>query len=107
VLTDPDPRVDTGQVGGTFYDTLAHAQTLVGTKPVLRISVVVDGSWFTDPQTFELDNVNINGDLYTFEPSVPANAAACRNGDWQSLTRADFTPFKNQGDCIQYVNTGK
>ncbi len=26
---------------------------------------------------------------------------------WESLQRADFSPFKNQGDCIQYANTGK
>jgi hypothetical protein len=32
---------------------------------------------------------------------------SCKNGGWQTLTRADGSPFKNQGDCIQYVNTGK
>ncbi|MEO7237696.1 MAG: hypothetical protein ABIZ96_03685 [Gemmatimonadales bacterium] len=32
---------------------------------------------------------------------------ACKNGGWQSLTRADDSPFKNQGDCIQYANKGK
>ena len=31
----------------------------------------------------------------------------CKNGGWANLTRADDTEFKNQGDCIQYVNTGK
>ena len=31
----------------------------------------------------------------------------CKNGGWQSLTRADGSPFKNQGDCIQYTNKGK
>jgi hypothetical protein len=30
----------------------------------------------------------------------------CKSG-WQWLVRADGTFFKNQGDCIQYVNTGK
>ena len=39
-----------------------------------------------------------------------ANAAAvkddCKNGGWRSMTRADGSPFKNQGDCIQYTNTG-
>ena len=32
---------------------------------------------------------------------------SCKNGGWQTLTRADASPFKNQGDCIQYVNSGK
>lgn len=31
----------------------------------------------------------------------------CKNNGWQSLSRAGGSPFKNQGDCIQYVNTGK
>ena len=31
----------------------------------------------------------------------------CKNGGWQMLRRANNTTFKNQGDCIQYVNTGK
>jgi hypothetical protein len=40
-------------------------------------------------------------------PNVPANKNQCEKGGWRTLTRADCTPFKNQGDCIQYVNTGK
>lgn len=40
-------------------------------------------------------------------PPVPQNKDDCKDGGWQTLTRADFTPFKNQGDCIQYVNTGR
>jgi hypothetical protein len=39
--------------------------------------------------------------------SEPANKDACKKGGWESLTRADGSSFKNQGDCIQYVNTGK
>jgi hypothetical protein len=39
--------------------------------------------------------------------SVPANKEQCKNGGWQTLTRANGSSFNNQGDCIQYVNTGK
>lgn len=39
--------------------------------------------------------------------TVANNKDACKDGGWQSLSRADASPFKNQGDCIQYVNTGK
>ena len=49
-----------------------------------------------------------------FKPSIkinagnpPANANQCKNNGWQTFTRADGSTFKNQGDCIQYVNTGK
>ena len=38
---------------------------------------------------------------------TPTSKDACKNEGWRSLTRADGSPFKNQGDCIQYVNTGK
>ena len=31
----------------------------------------------------------------------------CKNGGWMELERADGSSFKNQGDCIQYMNTGK
>jgi hypothetical protein len=39
--------------------------------------------------------------------TIASNAAGCKNGGWQSLSRAGGSTFKNQGDCIQYVNTGK
>ena len=35
------------------------------------------------------------------------NKDACKKGGWQGLSRADGSGFKNQGDCIQYANTGK
>jgi hypothetical protein len=31
----------------------------------------------------------------------------CKKGGWMELERADGSSFKNQGDCIQYMNTGK
>jgi hypothetical protein len=31
----------------------------------------------------------------------------CKKGGWMHMTRADGSSFKNQGDCIQWVNTGK
>jgi parallel beta-helix repeat protein len=38
---------------------------------------------------------------------LAVNKAQCMNGGWQTLYRANNSPFKNQGDCVQYVNTGK
>lgn len=40
-------------------------------------------------------------------PATPTSMNQCKNGGWQTLFRANGTHFKNQGDCIQYVNTGK
>jgi hypothetical protein len=58
--------------------------------------------------------IGVNGDTTTFDfelvpppPPQPATKDDCKNGGWQTLGRADGSSFKNQGDCIQYVNTGK
>ena len=39
------------------------------------------------------------------EVGPPTNKSQCKKGGWRNFTirRA----FKNQGDCIQFVNTGK
>ena len=39
--------------------------------------------------------------------NVPTSASQCKNGGWMTRVRADGSTFKNQGDCIQYANTGK
>ncbi|HYO64001.1 MAG TPA: hypothetical protein VER08_10255 [Pyrinomonadaceae bacterium] len=45
---------------------------------------------------------------YDFEPyEVAADKESCKNGGWKTLRRADGSTFKNQGDCIQFVNNGK
>ena len=48
-----------------------------------------------------IDNVSL------LSVNEAADVSACKNDGWQSLTRADGTTFRNQGDCIQYVNTSK
>jgi hypothetical protein len=45
-----DLRYDTSQYpGGTFYDTYAHAQALMGTTPIIRVSLVLDSGWQDAP----------------------------------------------------------
>ena len=39
--------------------------------------------------------------------NVPTTEAQCKNGGWTTTTRPDGAPFRNQGDCIQFVNNGK
>lgn len=103
LVTDPNPVWDTGQVGGTFYDTYANAVTLTAGLDVLRISLVVDSSWmFGDgEQTVLVDNVMINSDLYTFE-----NKESCKKDGWMSLTDDEGNSFQNQGDCVSFFATG-
>ena len=63
--------------------------------------------------TGQVDGVRIqlqDGSVATinFEPFVVAtDKDACKSDGWKNLFRADGSAFKNQGDCIQYVNTGK
>ena len=61
---------------------------------------------FTTPQ----DQV-LSGDLVVTDSQPPAGLPTskdqCKDGGWQNVKRADGSGFKNQGDCIQYVNTGK
>jgi hypothetical protein len=56
--------------------------------------------------------VTLQPGIYWFSHDASILPAAtkkeeCKNSGWRNYIRADFTPFKNQGDCIQYVNTGK
>jgi hypothetical protein len=39
--------------------------------------------------------------------NVPTTTDQCKKGGWMTSVRADGSTFKNQGDCMQYVNTGK
>ena len=54
------------------------------------------------------DRGNFN-DTWFFESDlrVPQTRNDCKGGGWTDLVRADGTPFKNQGACVGYVNTGK
>jgi hypothetical protein len=36
--------------------------------------------------------------------NVPTTEAQCKNGGWTRTVRSNGSTFKNQGDCIQYVN---
>jgi hypothetical protein len=77
-LSDPTDLIGT-TVGGHRYGWL-----VIQEFPVLAI-----------------DNVSL------LSVSLAGNVSACKNDGWQHLTRADGSVFTNQGDCIQYVNTGK
>ncbi len=54
---------------------------------------------------FLIDNVVIS--TGPVPPGEATSAQQCKNNGWRNLLRANETPFRNQGDCIQYVNTGR
>lgn len=100
--------IDTSQLdGGTFYDPYATALTKYGDYVVTGVQLVVDAGWaFADgEQTARVDNTDIAGHVYTYDE--PQSKDDCKKNGWRNLSRDDGSRFKNQGDCIQYVNTGK
>lgn len=66
-LATPTSFVDTSQLGGTFYDTFAHADVAFGSLKVTGIQLVVDAGFQFGTQTVLIDNVMINNRTFTFE----------------------------------------
>jgi len=97
---------DLSKVGGSGYTNYTGAAAFFAANPSYRITgiqLVVDSGWaFTDGR--QAITVTPTVDV-TLHP--PANMGACKKGGWQTVARQDGSVFKNQGDCIQYVNTGK
>jgi len=102
LISDADSRVDTTQIGGTFYDTWANAKTLVGSETIQSLSLVVDGGWSVT-QEFLLTSATVNTTTYNFVP-VPTKDD-CKNNGWHTMTDANGKTFKNQGDCVSYFAT--
>jgi len=98
--------IDTSQLpSGSFYDPYSVAVTQYGSYQVTGVQLVADGGWVSGVQTVQVDNVNVDGTIYTFDQ--PQTREQCKKDGWEVVTRADNSTFKNQGDCIQYFNTGK
>ena len=95
-----------GTAGGPATYTLAQLQSTCPSAVVLAYGVNVGSN--NPGWDVETDLFDFNGTVYDFEPYQVAQAKdECKNGGWTSITRADGSSFNNQGDCIQYVNTGK
>ena len=116
--------VDSGQFwssrtasGGGACTTTAGAggepfYTLAGLKAVCPNAVVVgfgvNIGTYNPSYNVYTDLFNFNGTVYDFEPyEVASNGDQCKKGGFLTVKRSDGSSFKNQGDCIQYVNTGK
>jgi hypothetical protein len=87
-----DLRYDTSQVGGTFYDTYAHAVALVGEMPIIRASLVLDSGWGGD-QRLTLSSATVNSDTFTPAPSsAPAPTCNLPSDATIKITKVDGTP---------------
>jgi hypothetical protein len=95
-----------GTPGGPASYTLAQISSLCPNAVVAGFGVNIGSN--NPAYNVETDLFNFNGTVYDFEPyEVARDKDQCKNGGWTSVKRADGSSFKNQGDCIQYVNTGK
>lgn len=79
--------------------TLSEPSDVIGTTVGGNRYGWMVGNEFT---SLALDNITRSG-----EPPQPETADECKKDGWLTLFRADGSAFKNQGDCVSYVNTGK
>ncbi len=110
--------------GGCGYDSLnvglvdpAVTQS-AGTNPAPDDAYLDSshGPFYCDGGTGGTGTFRLDADCWTgFKPAftitashpTAATAGECKKNGWQARSRADGSSFKNQGDCMQYVNTGK
>jgi hypothetical protein len=112
-----------GTVAGCPYDALNIALApvvTVGTKPYFNTVYQnsVFGTEYCDgglagTGIFRLDSptsacwVGLIPAAQFNASNEPTTKDDCKNGGWQTHTTASGASFSNQGQCIQYVNTGK
>ena len=91
----PETHFFTDQAGPSGVDLFGYTIDRVG----LRVDAVI---FDTNPNgTF----FHLTASLL-FEGTITSKES-CKNGGWQTLHGPDGRTFRNQGDCIQFVNTGK
>lgn len=123
VLFESNPSFSTGHVNQNNFDVSSSAFG-IAVHPALT-GTPVDGSnnWWgasdgpgpVGPGSGAMVSPNVNFTPWLIAPALggacggseATNKDQCKNNGWKTIFRADGTSFKNQGDCIQYVNTGK
>jgi hypothetical protein len=114
-----DLRYDTSQyAGGTFYDTYAHTQLLVGTTPIIRASLVIDSGWGGD-QIVDLTSATVNDNTFTPLPTGTTSTTTTTVGSYSPtcdlpaarLKWSKSDPFPdgslNEAESIQPKDTGE
>ena len=86
-----------GPVSGESWVTFSAHGWRVATDDVPFVIADDAGTW-------TVNNVQLGQGSAA---GVATKKDECKKCGWADLTRADGSSFKNQGDCIQYVNTGK
>ena len=102
-----DLRYDTSQYpGGTFYDTYAHALTLMGSLPIIRVSLVLDSGWAGD-QRLTLTSATVAtaafSDTFTPQPPTPPTPTCPTSQAFIGITKVSMSPsgVVNEPETIQ------
>ncbi len=101
---DADPAQCLGTPVGDGWYALSGTIAGVVDGTAGHTGIVNDNT--SDPGLVEVRNLVIAGET-VFLGEAPSDKDACKKGGWANLEREDGSGFKNQGDCIQYVNTGR
>jgi hypothetical protein len=89
----------------TRYPNAGFHPTNAAQGIILKVGSPWTGTFYADALAVGVDG---NTTTYDFEPYLVATTKDdCKDGGWQNARRADGSEFRNQGQCIQYVNTGK
>jgi hypothetical protein len=74
----------------------------------IRVGEPYTNGYTENIDAFKFGTSSAGVTTFDFEPyQVATTKEQCMNGGWQNVKQADGSSFKNQGDCIQYVNTDK
>ena len=76
--------------------------TFVAANPTFHVGNSVPFVIADDAGIWTVGNVH-----FGVAASAVTKKDECKKGGWAEMSREDGSSFKNQGDCIQYVNTGK
>jgi hypothetical protein len=93
--------------GGPPLYTLSNINAMCPNAVVVGFGVNVGSN--NPSYNVYTDLLTFNDTTYDFEVnSAPTDKDQCKNGGWATFNpNRAAGPFKNQGDCIQYFNTGK
>ena len=92
-----------GTPGGPATYTLDMIRTLCPDAVVGGFGVNI--GTFNPGYVVRTDGFNFNGTVYDFQlTNTPSSKDQCKDGGYRDFTDADGNPFKNQGQCVAFVN---
>ena len=86
---------------------VTHWRVVIFVLAILLAAALLTLPIFGDSAALAYSNGGVHSNDVVRPAYTPATTGECKEYGWVTLTRPDGTIFKSQGDCIQYVITGK